>query len=366
MPRRLPPMVNNGMMQERHNNTIPPPNNQTEREPTLKELIMEVQNMADNGDEDARIALQRIGERDGTTTDSDNGKFLKAIASEFRPGEIATINMSDGARHTEEEIIKQINLNNEEIEAMRNPNIFKMIIMWLKEKLFDFNKEVEIQKKQIENKQLVEEGKNSVKCGKITIDENASMQIGSILMDKHFTAFIIDNNEKAVILIGPNGHILTENKNYENINSKQEMLTKLFGTKKAIELMTNGWKLCDANCYIGNDEEYKQKTAKIFDVVAYSNEQKNLENIQSKNGACGIICNKFVQEYIDEKFKFCQQSNQKIENKMEKFLTYLNNHKCTFSKEQDVAMQRLKNVINIGRPTSSLNYINQQNSMYRT
>ncbi|MBR1429476.1 MAG: hypothetical protein IJ590_04460, partial [Rickettsiales bacterium] len=73
MPRRLPPMVNNGMMQERHNNTIPPPNNQTEREPTLKELIMEVQNMADNGDEDARIALQRIGERDGTTTDSDNG-----------------------------------------------------------------------------------------------------------------------------------------------------------------------------------------------------------------------------------------------------------------------------------------------------
>lgn len=365
MPRRSPPVINNRMMQDMQNNPMPPPNNQTEREPTLGELIATVQQMADNGDKRAENALKLIGDSDGTTTDIENGEFLKAVASEFQPGEIATTNMSDGAKHTEAEIIKQINLNNEEIEAMRNPNIFRMIIMWIKEKLFDFNVKNEIRKKEIENMQLIKEGESSVKDGKITIDENASMQIGSILKDKHFTAFIIDNNEKAVILIGPNGHILTENENYKDVNSKQEMLTKLFGTKKAIELMANGWKLCDANCYIGNDEEYKRRTAQIFDAVAYSDEQKNLENVQSKNGACGIICNKFIQEYIDEKFKFCQQSNQNIGNKMNKFLTYINNQKCTFSKEQDVCIQRLKNVIKIGR-LNSLDTINRQNSMYRT
>ena len=365
MPRRSPPVINNRMMQGMQNNPMPPPNNQTDREPTLGELIATVQQMADNGNEDAQKALKLVGERDGTTTDFENGQFLKAVANDFQPGEIATTNMSDGAKHTEEEIIKQIKLNEEEIEAMRNPNIFRMIIMWLKEKLFNFNKANEIRKKEIENMQLIKEGENAVKDGKITIDENASMQIGSILKEKHFTAFIIDKNEKAVILIGPNGHILDENGNYKDVNSKQEMLTKLFGAKKAMELMVDGWKLCDANCYIGNDEEYKRKTAQIFDAVAYSDEQKNLENVQSKNGACGIICNKFIQEYINEKFNFCQQSNQKIGNKMEKFLTFVNKERCAFPTEKEIHKQRLKNVIKIGR-LNSLDTINRQNSIGRT
>ena len=194
----------------------------------------------------------------------------------------------------------------------------------------------------MENKTLIQEGQNAVKNGRIIIDENCNLQIGSILKDKHFTAFIIDKSEKTITLIGPNGHILTENKNYENVQSKEEMLTKLFGPDKAMELISEGWKLCDANFFKGNDDDYKQKSAQIFDIVTYTDEQKNLEDVQSKNGACGVICSMFIEKYIDNKLQVYQQRGI-IGNKMQAFLNNLN-YDCK-STEQTVAKQKLSNAI---------------------
>ena len=320
-----------------------PPAVQNQHEPTLGELYSTAQNLYNKTD-DERLGetIKRIETKDGTMTDHDVGRDLNNIAKEFSSGEIATTNMSDGAKHTEEEIIKQIKINNKEIESMKNPNIFKRIIMWIKERLFDFNVECEIKKKEMENRQLIQEGRNAVKDGKIAIDENCSLQIGAILKDKHFTAFIIDKSEKTITLIGPNGHILTENKNYENVQSKQEMLTKLFGPDKAMELISEGWKLCDANCFKGNDEDYKRKSQQIFDIVTYTNEQKNLEDVQSKNGACGVICMMFIEKYINNKLQTYQQHG-KIGNKMRAFLNHLN-YDCK-STEQTIAKQKLSNAI---------------------
>ena len=148
-------------------------------EPTLGELYSTAQNLYEKtGDERLGKAIQQVEDKDGTMTDGDIGDDLNNIASEFSNGEIATTNMSDGAKHTEEEIIKQIKLNNEEIESMKNPNILKRIIMWIKEKLFDFNVEREIKQKEMENKTLIQEGQNAVKNGRIIIDENCNLQIG--------------------------------------------------------------------------------------------------------------------------------------------------------------------------------------------
>ena len=319
------------------------PTVQKHREPTLGELYSTAQNLYNQtGDERLGETIKQVETKDGTMTDHDVGSNLKNIANEFSRGEIATTNMSDGAEHTEEEIIKQIKLNNEEIENMRHPNIFRKILNWIKEKLFDFNVEYEIKKKEMENKRLIQEGQIRVKDGKIIIDENCNLQIGSILKDHHFTAFIIDKSEKTITLIGPNGHILTENENYKKVNSKSEMLTKLFGKEKAIDLMSDGWKLCDANCYKGNDDSYKQKSAQIFDIVTYTDEQKNLEDVQSKNGACGVVCSMFIEKYIDNKLQVYQQRG-KIGNKMQAFLNNLN-YDCK-STEQTVAKQKLTNAI---------------------
>ena len=320
-----------------------PPAVQNQREPTLGELYSTAQNLYNQtGDKRLGKTIKQIETQDGTMTDQDIGRDLNNMANEFSSGEIATTNMSDGAEHTEEEIIKQIKLNNDKIKSMRHPNIFKRIIMWIKEKLFDFNVEYEIKKKEMENRQLIKEGRSAVKNGKITIDENCSLQIGSILKKKHFTAFIIDKNEKTITLIGPNGHILTENKNYEKIQSKQEMLTTLFGEEKAIELMSDGWKLCDANCFKGNDEDYKQRSEQIFDIVTYTDEQKNLKDVQSKNGACGVICMMFIEKYINNKLQTYKQHG-KIGDKMRAFLNHLN-YDCK-STEQTIAKQKLSNAI---------------------
>lgn len=320
-----------------------PPTVQNHREPTLGELYSTAQNLYNQtGDERLGETIKQVETKDGTMSDHEAGNNLKNIANEFSRGEIATTNMSDGAEHTEEEIIKQIKLNNKEIESMRHPSIFRRILNWIKEKLFDFNVEYEIKKKEMENRQLIQEGQMRVKDGKITIDENCNLQIGSILKDHHFTAFIIDKSEKTITLIGPNGHILTENENYKKVESKSEMLTKLFGKEKAIDLMSEGWKLCDANCYKGNDEEYKQKSEQIFDIVTYTDEQKNLEDVQSKNGACGVICSMFIEKYIDNKLQIYQQRGR-IGNKMQAFLNNLN-YDCK-STEQTVAKQKLTNAI---------------------
>ena len=120
------------------------------------------------------------------------------------------------------------------------------------------------------------------------------------------------------------------------------MLTKLFGKEKAIDLMSDGWKLCDANCYKGNDDSYKQKSEQIFDIVTYTDEQKNLEDVQSKNGACGVICSMFIEKYIDNKLQVYQQRGI-IGNKMQAFLNKLN-YDCK-STEQTVAKQKLTNAI---------------------
>ena len=264
-------------------------------EPSLGQLVAQAKSL---GLDDV---IQKVEKRDGTKTDQEMGEDLRILAKDFQPGEIATTNMSDGAEYTEDEIIKQIKLNNEEIESMKNPNIFKMIIMWIKSKLFDFDVALEIKKKEMKNQELIENGKRSVKDGKIKIDENATLQIGSILKDEHFTAFIIDKTAKAVILIGPNGHILDENKNYKNVQSKYEMFVKLFGSEKAMELMSEKWKLYDGNCYSKNAEQYKQRSEQIFDKVIYTNDQKNLEGVQSANGACGHICYDFIDGYIKNK-----------------------------------------------------------------
>ena len=320
-----------------------PPTVQNNREPTLGELYSTAQNLYNQtGDERLGETIKQVETKDGTMSDHDAGNNLKNIANEFSRGEIATTNMSDGAEHTEEEIIKQIKLNNKEIESMRHPSIFRRIINWIKEKLFDFNVEYEIKKKEMENRQLIQEGQMRVKDGKIMIDENCNLQIGSILKNHHFTAFIIDKSEKTITLIGPNGHILTENENYKKVESKSEMLTKLFGKEKAIDLMSEGWKLCDANCYKGNDEEYKQKSEQIFDIVTYTDEQKNLEDVQSKNGACGVICSMFIEKYINNKLQIYQQCGR-IGNKMQAFLNNLN-YDCK-STEQTVAKQKLTNAI---------------------
>ena len=183
------------------------PSVQNHYEPTLGELYSTAQNLYNQtGDERLGETIKQVETKDGTMTDHDVGSNLKNIANEFSKGEIATTNMSDGAEHTEEEIIKQIKLNNEEIENMRHPSFFRKILNWIKEKLFDFNVEYEIKKKEMENKRLIQEGQIRVKDGKITIDENCNLQIGSILKDHHFTAFIIDKSDKTITLIGPNGH----------------------------------------------------------------------------------------------------------------------------------------------------------------
>ena len=312
-------------------------------EPTLGELYSTAQNLYEKtGDERLGKAMRQVEDKDGTMTDGDIGDDLNNIASEFSNGEIATTNMSDGAKHTEEEIIKQIKLNNEEIESMKNPNILKRIIMWIKEKLFDFNVEREIKQKEMENKTLIQEGQNAVKNGRIIIDENCNLQIGSILKDKHFTAFIIDKSEKTITLIGPNGHILTENENYKKVQNKLQMLEVLFGEEQALKLAQEGWKLCDANCYKGNDYGYKQKSQQIFDIVTYTDEQKNLENVQSKNGACGVICSMFIEKYINNKLQVYRRHGR-IGNKMQTFLNRLN-YDCK-STEQSIAKQQLSNAI---------------------
>ena len=269
--------------------------NEKSNEPSLGQLVAQAKSLGLND------VIEKVEKRDGTKTDKEMGEDLRIIAKDFQPGEIATTNMSDGAKYTEDEIIKQVELNNDEIESMKNPNIFKMIIMWIKSKLFDFDVALEIKEKEMQNQELIENGKRSVKDGKITIDDNANLQIGSILKDEHFTAFIIDKTAKAVILIGPNGHILDENKNYKNVQSKYEMFVKLFGSEKAMELMSEKWKLYDGNCYSKNSEQYKQRSEQIFDKVIYTNNQKNLEGVQSANGACGHICYDFIDSYIRNK-----------------------------------------------------------------
>ena len=323
-----------------------PPTVQKQNEPTLGEVYSTAHDLyKKTEDERLEKTIKQVEERDGTMTDQDMGTDLKNIANEFSRGEIATTNMSDGAMHTEEEIIKQIKLNNEEIKAMQNPSIFRIIINWIKENLFGCKVEKvedEIEEKKCKIRQLIEESQRVVKDGKITIDENCNLQIGSILKDKHFTAFIIDKSEKTITLIGPNGHILTENENYKNVQSKQEMLTKLFGSDVAMELINDGWKLCDANCYKGNDEDYKQQSQRIFDIVTYTDEQKNVEDVQSKNGACGVICSMFIEKYINNKLQIYQQRGR-IGNNMQDFLNNLN-YDCK-STEQTVAKQKLSNAI---------------------
>ena len=89
-----------------------PPTVQNRKEPTLGELYSMAQNLyAKTGDERLQNAIQQVESKDGTMTDSDVGNDLNNIANEFNSGEIATTNMSDGAKHTEKEIIKQIKLN---------------------------------------------------------------------------------------------------------------------------------------------------------------------------------------------------------------------------------------------------------------
>ena len=320
-----------------------PPTLQNQHEPTLSELYSKVKDLYEQtGNERLEQTINEVENQDGTMCDNDMGVDLKNIADEFNEGEIATTNMSDGAKYTEEEIIKQIKLNKKAIKSMENPSIFRIIINWIRKKLFDYKVEDEIEEKKCKIRQLIEESQRAVKDGKIIIDENCNLQIGSILKDSHFTAFIIDKNEKTITLIGPNGHILTENKNYKNVQSKQEMLAKLFGSQKAIELMADDWKLCDANCYKGNNSEYKQQSERIFDIVTYTDEQKNLEGVQSKNGACGVICSMFIEKYINNKLQVYQQRG-KIGNNMQSFLNKLN-YSCK-STEQSVAKKKLLNAI---------------------
>ena len=337
---------NQSTLQNYNQKEIPPfPFLQDQEQPTLENLYSKANELyKETRDEDVKKAMQQVDNQDGTMTDKYMRANLNRIADEFDKEQIVTTNMSDGAKHTEEEIIRQIKLNNKDIESLKDPNILEKLLILIKKFLFDFDPEKEIQKKEIENKILIKEGQNAVKDGKITIYDNCKLQIGSILKDKHFTAFIIDRDEKAIILIGPNGHILDENENYKNVQSKKEMLTTLFGPDKATELMSEGWKLCDANCYKENSNEYKQKSKKIFDIITYTDEQKNLKDIQSKNGACGFICCMFIERYRDGKFQVCQQRG-KIGNMMQNFLNKLN--KVCKSTEQTIAKYQLSNAIKV-------------------
>lgn len=145
----------------------------------------------------------------------------------------------------------------------------------------------------------------------IEINQKSEVQIISILDDEHFTTAILDNKNKALVLIDPNGQIL-ETKKFKGCKNKKDVFCELFGEAQANQLINMGYSLCDGNFYAPNqnNKDLSQKENEIFDNIAETNEDKN--GNQTKNGACGAVCCMMVKNYLLQRKRSKKQDIQTI------------------------------------------------------
>ena len=233
----------------------------------------------------------------GTTTDVEIANANKTLEGNG----ITTTNIVD--KRSKTEYIDRDDIKSGSIKSKdtnKAPTFFELLLHYLfhpdeKWKPKEEDKDEKLKKAKLEkNHNAIRIDPNGV----VKIDPNAEVQIISILENKHFTTAILDKKNKTLVLIDPNGNILNTKK-FRGCNSKEDAFAKLFGRKKAKELMDQGYSLSDGNYYNPSQLPIDGREKDIFDNIAESTEQKNGK--QSEKGACGPVCHMMVKNYLSQR-----------------------------------------------------------------
>lgn len=245
---------------------------------------------------------------DGTTHDLEIAKANAIIAFQF--DRVSTSNIVDKRKTSVSLNGNALNKLEEDKEKDKNLGWFDRLLNWL------FPTDEELKTRKINEhtdkitKELAEMGLLSTidPDGEVKINQDSKVQIISILEDHHFTTAILDNENKSLVLIDPNGHILNTPK-FKDCQSKEAVFAKLFGTEEAIRLINEGYTICDGNHNKG--EMISQRDMEIFgDNIAINDGQKN--GNQTENGACGPVCHMMVRNYMEQRFNPQHQSMKDI------------------------------------------------------
>ena len=302
---------------------------------------------------------------DGTTTDVDIAKANSDIAFQFDG--VSTSNIVD--KRTKSVSLNGEALNKIEEDKEKNENLgwFDRLLNWL------FPTDEELKTKKINKhtdkitKELAEMGLLSTidPDGEVKINKDSKVQIISILEDHHFTTAILDNENKSLVLIDPNGHILNTAK-FKDCKSQRDIFEKLFGAEEARRLVKEGYTICDGNHNKG--EIISPRDRAIFgDNIAINDGQKN--GNQTENGACGPVCHMMVRNYMEQRFNpqhqsikdIIQEANKQSVSTTATIKTELNaikkgNHiKPNFEKIRNYKNQAMNKQINNSAKNNTLN-----------
>lgn len=242
---------------------------------------------------------------DGTLTDQQVAITNKITANEY--DNVSTTNIVTSRTkcvYINNDVLSDIELEKEKTGR----NILEIILEWLFSSYYE--KKYDKKKKKLLERYhdiliVLEPDKE------IEINQKSEVQIISILDDKHFTAAILDNKNKALVLIDPNGQILETNK-FKNCKNKKDIFCELFGEKQAEQLLKMKYSLCDGN-FCTNIEDINNinhRENKIFDNITKTNEMKN--GNQTQNGACGAVCCMMIKNYLRERKQQKKQDIQTI------------------------------------------------------
>ena len=237
----------------------------------------------------------------GTTTDQEIAK----ATTQLEGNGVSTTNISaynNSTSYIDNGEMVSVSADGKEVKNINNnkaPTFFELLLFYILHPGEEFKRE-ETKDDKLKNAQNAKKH-NYAKIepnGIVKINEGSEVQVISILEDHHFTTAILDNKNKTLVLIDPNGHILNTAK-FRGCTTKKDVFTKLFGAKKAQELINKGYSLSDGNYYNPSKSPLPERETKIFDNVAESTQQKNGK--QSEKGACGPVCHMIVKNYLKQR-----------------------------------------------------------------
>ena len=179
------------------------------------------------------------------------------------------------------------------------------------------------------------------------------IQYATILEGGHYVVVKVDNLNKTITAYDPNGMFMNSPL-AKGITNKEDLMTKIFGVQKD---KLKDYKLIDGNFWNENQKQDLDLNNKIFDTTIKTDEQKNYNGEQSKDGICGAICLDWINQDIKEQKK---HTDLKIENLQEH---YNNVNKENYSTREKMMNIKLKAVMGADINTSKLNELKQNNTI---
>ena len=177
------------------------------------------------------------------------------------------------------------------------------------------------------------------------------IQYATILDGGHYVLAKIDNINKTITAYDPNGMFMNSPL-AKGITNKEDLMTKIFGVQKD---KLKDYKLIDGNFWNENKQQDLDLNNKIFDITIKTDEQKNYNGEQSKDGICGAICLDWINQDIKEQKK---HTDLKIENLQDH---YNNVNKENYSTREKMMNIKLKAVMCENLNSSKLSANKQQN-----